>query len=97
MLTGVNGMRAELVVIFGHWCPKCNMMLPVVGEIEAECSDILYVTRVEVEDEYADLPKQYGIELVPTFIIRKDQEELARMSGVIDKKTMIRRIISVIC
>lgn len=89
-------MKAELVVIFAHWCPKCNLMMPVIDEIEAEYSDIFEVTRIEVTDEEEDLPEKYGIELVPTFIIKKEQEELGRMSGLISKEQMVQRIWSVL-
>lgn len=89
-------MKAELIVIFGNWCPECNMMMPIVDEIEAECQDILDVKRVEVADEEENLQERYGIEIVPTFIIMKNQEELGRMSGIIEKGLMVRRIQSVL-
>lgn len=89
-------MKPELVVIFGNWCAKCNMMMPIVEEIELEYKDVLRVTKIEVENENEDLQKNYGVDIVPTFLIQKDGKELGRMSGLIDKKLMVKRIFSVL-
>lgn len=89
-------MRPELLVVFGDWCPKCNMMMPIVDEIALEYKDDLRVTKVEVKNEDEDLQKNYGVDIVPTFLIRKNGEEVGRMSGLIDKKLMIKRIFSIL-
>ena len=89
-------MKPELVVIFGNWCAKCNMMMPIVEEIALEYRDVLQVTKVEVKDENEDLQENYGIDIVPTFLIQRNGEELGRMSGLIDKKLMVKRIFSVL-
>ncbi|MDO4452149.1 thioredoxin family protein [Faecalimonas sp.] len=89
-------MKPELVVIFGDWCTKCNMMMPIVDEIAREYGDVLRVTKVEVKDENEDLQRNYGVDIVPTFLILRNGEELGRMSGLIDKKLMIKRIFSVL-
>lgn len=89
-------MKPELVVIFGDWCAKCNMMMPIVDEIAREYGDVLRVTKVEVKDENEDLQRNYGVDIVPTFLILRNGEELGRMSGLIDKKLMIKRIFSVL-
>ena len=52
-------MKPELVVIFGNWCAKCNMMMPIVEEIALEYRDVLQVTKVEVKDENEDLQENY--------------------------------------
>ncbi|WP_461809862.1 thioredoxin family protein [Faecalimonas sp.] len=89
-------MKPELLVIFGDWCTKCNMMMPIVDEIALEYKDVLQVTKVEVKNEDEDLQKNYGVDIVPTFLIRKNGEELGRMSGLIDKRLMVKRIFSVL-
>ena len=89
-------MKPELVVIFGDWCAKCNMMMPIVEEIALEYRDVLQVTKVEVKDENEDLQENYGTDIVATFLIQRNGEELGRMSGLIDKKLMVKRIFSVL-
>lgn len=89
-------MKSELLVIFGDWCAKCNMMMPIVDEIALEYKNDLRVTKIEVKNEDEDLQKNYGVDIVPTFLIRKNGKEVGRMSGLIDKKLMIKRIFSVL-
>ena len=36
-----------LVVFFATWCPKCNMMLPLVDEIENDFAKDLKVIRID--------------------------------------------------
>lgn len=57
-----------LVVFFATWCPKCNMMLPLVDEIENDFAKDLKVVRIDTE-KYEKLTKECGIEIVPTFLL----------------------------
>ena len=52
-----------LVVFFATWCPKCNMMLPLVDEIENDFAKDLKVVRIDTE-KYEKLTKECGIENV---------------------------------
>ena len=39
-------MQVTLIVLFAYWCPKCNMMMPVVDEIEEVYKEQLEVVRI---------------------------------------------------
>jgi len=84
-------MQSILIVLFAHWCPKCSMMMPVVDEIEQTYKDRLKVVRVDIEKE-SELAKDYGIQVVPTFVIMKENEEVMRMAGIIGEKILKERI-----
>lgn len=84
-------MQSILIVLFAHWCPKCSMMMPVVDEIEQTYKDQLKVVRVDIEKE-SELAKDYGIQVVPTFVIMKENEEVMRMAGIIGEKILKERI-----
>ena len=84
-------MEAKMLVLYAHWCPKCSMMMPIVDELEMHYVGKLQVTRIDVEKE----PEQMEIcqaEIVPTFIIFREEKEVGRMSGMIGEKTLYRRI-----
>jgi len=88
-------MEAKMLVLYAHWCPKCNMMMPIVDELEMHYVGKLQVTRIDVEKE----PEQmeiYQAEIVPTFIIFQEDKEVGRMSGMIGEKTLYRRIDSML-
>ena len=84
-------MQSILIVLFAHWCPKCSMMMPVVDEIEQSYKGRLKVVRVDVEKE-SEAAKDYGIQVVPTFVIMKENEEVMRMAGIIGEKILKERI-----
>lgn len=81
----------KMIVVFAHWCPTCNMMLPIVEEIETDLSDKVTMTWIDV-DEHPDVIEQYKIQIVPTFIIMREQMEVARMAGMIGENVLRKRI-----
>lgn len=81
----------EMIIIFAHWCPICNMMLPVAEEIEADYKGQLKVTWIDAE-EHPELLEAYEIQIVPTFILQRDGNEIARMAGMIGEDILRDRI-----
>ena len=88
-------MQVTLIVLFAHWCPKCNMMMPVVGEIEEVYKEQLEVVRIDIEKE-TEIAKDYSIQIVPTFVIMKQGNEVMRMAGIIGEEILKKRIETVI-
>lgn len=81
----------EMVVIFAHWCPTCNMMLPIVEELEADYADKVRIIWIEL-DKHPEVIEKYGVQIVPTFILLKEQKEVARMAGMIGENILRKRI-----
>ena len=88
-------MQVTLIVLFEHWCPKCNMMLPVVDEIEEVYKEQLEVVRIDIEKE-TEIAKDYSIQIVPTFVIMKQGNEVMRMAGISGEEILKKRIETVI-
>lgn len=88
-------MQVTLIVLFAHWCPKCNMMMPVVDEIEEVYKEQLEVVRIDIEKE-TEIAKDYSIQIVPTFVIMKQGNEIMRMAGIIGEEILKKRIETVI-
>lgn len=88
-------MQVTLIVLFAHWCPKCNMMMPVVDEIEQVYKEQLEVVRIDIEKE-TEIAKDYSIQIVPTFVIMKQGNEVMRMAGIIGEEILKKRIETVI-
>ncbi len=88
-------MQVTLIVLFAHWCPKCNMMMPVVDEIEEVYKEQLEVVRIDIEKE-TEIAKDYSIQIVPTFVIMKQGNEVMRMAGIISEDILKKRIETVI-
>lgn len=88
-------MQVTLIVLFAHWCPKCNMMMPVVDEIEEVYKEQLEVVRIDIEKE-TEIAKDYSIQIVPTFVIMKQGNEVMRTAGIIGEEILKKRIETVI-
>ena len=88
-------MQVTLIVLFAHWCPKCNMMMPVGDEIEEVYKEQLEVVRIDIEKE-TEIAKDYSIQIVPTFVIMKQGNEVMRMAGIIGEEILKKRIETVI-
>ena len=88
-------MQVTLIVLFAHWCPKCNMMMPVVDEIEEVYKEQLEVVRIDIE-KGTEIAKDYSIQIVPTFVIMKQGNEVMRMAGIIGEEILKKRIEAVI-
>lgn len=80
-----------LVVLYATWCPKCHMMLPIVDELEMEFLGEWKIRRIDIEKQ-PDEATNYDIEIVPTFILQKDGNEIGRMAGMIGEETLKRRL-----
>ena len=81
----------EMIVIYAHWCPTCNMMMPIVEELETDYADKLKMIWIEV-DESPEAIEKYGVQIVPTFILMRDHNEVARMAGMIGENILRKRI-----
>jgi thioredoxin 1 len=66
-------------------------MLPIVEEIETEYLERVKVIWIEF-DKHPEVVEQYKIEIVPTFIILRENTEVARMAGMIGENILRKRI-----
>ncbi len=84
-------MKEKMVVLFAEWCPKSNMMMPLVDEIEKYYGEKLMILRIDV-DQNPEAAVYYEVELVPTFVLYKEGREMGRMVGMVGEKAMYQRI-----
>lgn len=73
------------------WCGPCQMMAPVFEELSSEYSGKLKFGKVNV-DENRELPAIYGVRGIPTLVIVKKGEELARFVGFMPKEALKKKI-----
>lgn len=83
----LNSDRAVLVDFWASWCGPCRMVLPPVEEIAQERADIL-VAKVNV-DEQPELAEQYEVTTIPTLMVLRGGEVVARKSGALSKAQLL--------
>ncbi len=72
-----------LVDFYADWCGPCKMLSPIVDEVAQENDDIK-VVKVNV-DESSDIALDYKVMSIPTLVVIKNGQEVARSVGLVDK------------
>ncbi len=80
-----------LVDFWAPWCGPCRMLGPVVEELAQEKAGVLKVGKVNV-DEVPGIASRYGIMAIPTLVLFKDGNEVARLVGVLSKEKLLQEI-----
>ena len=78
--------KPVLVDFWAVWCGPCQMMAPILHELEAEMPDVEF-GNVNVDEEM-DLARQFRVVSIPTLIIFKNGQEVQRMVGVTSKEEL---------
>ena len=73
------------------WCGPCQMMKPVIEELEKEYKDKVEFVKINVDEDSITASK-YGVMGIPTFIIEKDGKEIARKTGHTSKEELKKLI-----
>lgn len=82
----------SLVVDFwAAWCGPCMMMSPVIDQLAKENAGKIVFAKVNV-DENPEVPQQFGIMSIPTFLVFKKGELKAQIVGGLPKPELLRRI-----
>jgi thioredoxin 1 len=77
---------AEPVIVdfWAEWCGPCKMMSPIVDEASESLKGKVKVVKINI-DENPNVPTQYGIRGIPTFIVFKGGEAVETKVGGMSK------------
>jgi thioredoxin 1 len=87
----LNSDLPVLVDFWAEWCGPCRMVAPSVKEIAGEYSDSLRVAKMDI-DENPTTPGRYGIMSIPTLMLYKQGEVVARITGALPQDRILAQI-----
>jgi thioredoxin len=80
-----------LVDFWAGWCVPCHMVSPVVEEIGRDKGDALQVAKLNIDDN-PDVTRRFGVMSIPTLMLFKNGEEIARVVGARGKDALLKEI-----
>ena len=84
--------KPVLVDFWAEWCGPCHMIAPSVQEIADEQEDVLIVAKMDIDDNPVT-PGRYGIMSIPTLMLFKNGEAVARIVGAMPKDRIMAQIL----
>ena len=88
--TSVLDSETPVLVDFrADWCVPCHMVSPAVEEIGREKGDDLKVVKLNI-DHNPQATRTYGVMSIPSLILFKGGQEVARVVGAKPKDAILR-------
>jgi thioredoxin len=79
-----NSGETWVVDFWASWCGPCQKMEPIYEEVSEEIEDVNF-GKVNME-EHSSLATKYGVQALPTILIIRDGDIVAKNEGFMDKK-----------
>lgn len=79
--------KPVLVDFWGHGCPPCKRLGPVIEELATDNDGKSVVGKVNVHD-HQELAVEYEITAIPTILVFKGGEVVGRLQGYQDKSQL---------
>jgi thioredoxin 1 len=80
-----------LVDFWAEWCGPCKMISPVLEEIAEEQAGKITIGKLNIDDNL-DVTRRFDVMSIPTLILFKDGEPVARLIGAKPKGALLEEI-----
>ena len=80
-----------VVDFWAPWCGPCRTLSPIVDEIADDLAGQIKVAKCNV-DENQDIAMKYGVMSIPTLVLLKGGQEIARTVGAMPKAKLMAEL-----
>ena len=80
-----------LVDFYATWCGPCQMMVPVLEEVNAKMKTQVKVVKID-SDKYPNLSTDYHIHALPTLVLFKGGKPVERFEGFMPADRLIQQL-----
>lgn len=80
-----------LVDFWAEWCGPCKMIAPILEELATEQEGRLSIGKLNVDDNLG-VAQQYSVMSIPTLILFKGGEPVARLVGAKPKGALLQEL-----
>lgn len=87
----LNENAPVLVDFWAPWCGPCRTLSPIVDEIADDLAGQIKVAKCNV-DENQDIAMKYGVMSIPTLVLLKGGQEIARTVGAMPKAKLMAEL-----
>jgi len=87
----IGAQGPVLVDFWAEWCVPCHLVSPVLEEIAREKAGAITAYKLNVDDNPM-AAQRYGVMSIPTIMLFKGGEVMARVVGVRPKEAILREL-----
>lgn len=87
--------KVTLIDLWAEWCGPCRMMSPIVEELANDFKDRAVIGKLNV-DFNQEVPTNYNVRGIPTFLLFKNGELQEKIVGAQSKKFLFDKINSLL-
>jgi len=80
-----------LVDFYADWCGPCQMMVPILEQVNTQLQNQLRIVKNDTE-KYQALASQYQINALPTLVLFKQGQPIQRIEGVVQAKQLVEHL-----
>ena len=83
--------KVTLIDLWAEWCGPCRLMGPVVEDLATEYQDRAVIGKLNVDDN-PEVPMEYNVRGIPTFLLFKNGELKEKIVGAQSKQALQDKI-----
>lgn len=87
----IGNEQVTVVDLWAEWCGPCKMMTPVIEELSTEYAGKAVIGKLNVDDN-PEVPMNYNVRGIPTFLIFKNGELKDKIVGATTKQALKDKI-----